>query len=127
MRITTYRPKEGADLTALISDGEQNICGKMARRLHDQWKNERKQAGEPRAHFEPNATYRFTSGLIFRLYEVEGQVPVLEFLADAQADRRADVLASIAVRLEAAGLDNKAALAKLSEELANPQQARQQG
>lgn len=106
-RLTFYRPREGADLVIKIEDGDVNVSQCIAMQLHKIWSQEQQRLNKGRQAFISNITYRFSSGLVFRLFDsgLEDGNVVTEFLAlNRDGVSKKTILLTVTERLCAAGI-----------------------
>ena len=82
-KVTHYCPKEGCDIVVKVMQDGQNLSAWTALQIHKAWTRECVLNSQPRCAFMVNITYRFASGLVFRLFDsgLEDGNEAIEFLA----------------------------------------------
>lgn len=93
-----YKPKEGADLSAIIRNDNANISESVARELYNIYLTEPNNLPVPKRQFEHNLSYELANGVVFRLFnnQTGNDSLALEFLGAPDApERKTEALAAI--------------------------------
>ncbi len=81
--VSYYCPKEGCDIVVKIMQDGQNLSPWVGLQIHKAWTRECVLNSQPKCAFIVNITYRFASGLVFRLFDsgLQDGNEAIEFLA----------------------------------------------